>query len=317
MTQNLDVTRFLVEESEIGEWNLQGLPTDELSIQNGIMTTRATRYPVLVDPQGQGSQWIKKREEVNAMKVTTLNDKNFGTTWRIACPSASPCSSRTSRRSWTLLDPILEKRIVRKGKSAIIVLSGRQGGGLLGLVRAVLHEPAPNPHYSPELSAKTLVIDFTVTMVGLEDQLLGKLILKEKYELEQQRQALVEEVTSYKKKIKQLEDDLLFRLANSTGNLDDVELIDVLNNTKQTAQDVNEKLATAADTNVKITEACEEYRPVAHRATLMYFLIAEFATCDVMYQTSSGSSTSCTSSPSTTPTRRRCRRNASRTSSST
>ena len=97
----------------------------------------------------------------------------------------------------------------------------------------------------------------------------------------------MEEVTSYKKKIKQLEDDLLFRLANSTGNLlDDVELIDVLNNTKQTAQDVNEKLATAAETNVKITEACEEYRPVAHRATLIYFLIAEFATCNVMYQTS-------------------------------
>jgi len=137
------------------------------------------------------------------------------------------------------------------------------------------------------MSAKVTVIDFTVTAVGLEDQLLGKLILKEKHELEEQRQALVEEVTAYKKKIKQLEDDLLFRLANSTGNLlDDVELIDVLNNTKQTAQEVNEKLATAAETNVKITEACEEYRPVAHRATLIYFLIAEFATCDVMYQTS-------------------------------
>ena len=38
ITENLDVTRFLVEESEIGEWNLQGLPTDELSIQNGIET---------------------------------------------------------------------------------------------------------------------------------------------------------------------------------------------------------------------------------------------------------------------------------------
>jgi dynein heavy chain len=45
------VTRFLVDESEIGEWNLQGLPTDDLSVQNGIMVTRATRYPVLVDPQ--------------------------------------------------------------------------------------------------------------------------------------------------------------------------------------------------------------------------------------------------------------------------
>jgi predicted nuclease with TOPRIM domain len=46
---------------------------------------------------------------------------------------------------------------------------------------------------------------------GLEDQLLGKLILKEKHELEEQRRQLLEEVQSYKKKIKQLEDDLLFR----------------------------------------------------------------------------------------------------------
>jgi len=61
------------------------------------------------------------------------------------------------------------------------------------------------------------VVDFTVTMAGLEDQLLGKLILKEKHELEEQRQQLMEEVQSYKKKIKQLEDDLLFRLSNRWG----------------------------------------------------------------------------------------------------
>ena len=77
----------------------------------------------------------------------------------------------------------------------------------------------PNPHYTPELSAKVTLVDFTVTMTGLEDQLLGKLILKEKHELEEQRQGLMEEVQSYKKKIKQLEDDLLFRLSNSQVSL--------------------------------------------------------------------------------------------------
>ncbi len=77
----------------------------------------------------------------------------------------------------------------------------------------------PNPHYTPELSAKVTLVDFTVTMAGLEDQLLGKLILKEKHELEEQRQGLMEEVQSYKKKIKQLEDDLLFRLSNSQVGL--------------------------------------------------------------------------------------------------
>ena len=38
---------------------------------------------------------------------------------------------------------------------------------------------------------------------------------QEKTELEEQRVALVGEVQSYRKKIKQLEDDLLFRLSNS------------------------------------------------------------------------------------------------------
>lgn len=56
---------------------VQGLPTDDLSVQNGIMVTRATRYPVLVDPQGQGRTWIMHREEANQLKVTQLNDKLF------------------------------------------------------------------------------------------------------------------------------------------------------------------------------------------------------------------------------------------------
>lgn len=49
-------------------------------------------------------------------------------------------------------------------------------------------------------------------------------------------------------------------------------------------QEVSERLITASETRLRITEACEEYRPVARRATLLYFQIAEFTGVNCMYQ---------------------------------
>ena len=38
------------------EWALQGLPTDMLSVDNGILVSRGSRWPLMVDPQDQANK---------------------------------------------------------------------------------------------------------------------------------------------------------------------------------------------------------------------------------------------------------------------
>lgn len=76
-SEDLDLITMLVDAATAGEWTLQGLPTDNLSIQNGIIVTKATRFPLLVDPQGQATIWIKEKEKANELAVSQLNNKYF------------------------------------------------------------------------------------------------------------------------------------------------------------------------------------------------------------------------------------------------
>jgi dynein heavy chain len=54
----------------------------------------------------------------------------------------------------------------------------------------------PNPAFSPELQSKTTVVDFTVTMDSLEEQLLGLVIQHEQHVLEDQLHQILNSVNA-------------------------------------------------------------------------------------------------------------------------
>lgn len=286
-TDNQSVISFLTDENTVGEWNLQGLPTDELSVQNGIIVTTASRYPLLVDPQGQGKRWIKNREEKSGLQVTNLNHKMFRQHLEDCLSQGRPLLIEDLGEELDpVLDPLLEKNFIKSGRKFKVRVGDKEidieNGFMLYMTTKL-----PNPRYIPEVFAKSSIIDFTVTRKGLEDQLLGRVILKEKAELEESRKQLLEEINMCKKTVSKCEEDLLFRLSSSQGNLlDDSSLIDVLNQTKKISQEVKEKLSIAESTTEKITAAREDFRPVATRGSILYFVITELSLVNVMYQIS-------------------------------
>lgn len=50
-TDNCDVVSTLGKPVKIRQWTICGLPTDTLSIENGIIINTATRWPLMIDPQ--------------------------------------------------------------------------------------------------------------------------------------------------------------------------------------------------------------------------------------------------------------------------
>lgn len=61
----------------IRDWQNLGLPTDNVSIENAIISMNGKRWPLMIDPQQQANKWIKNCEKKNELKIFKFSTKDF------------------------------------------------------------------------------------------------------------------------------------------------------------------------------------------------------------------------------------------------
>ncbi|XP_069776188.1 dynein axonemal heavy chain 2 isoform X2 [Narcine bancroftii] len=276
---------FLSNPTMVRDWNIQGLPTDAFSTENGVIVTRGNRWPLMVDPQGQALKWIKNMEHSKGLKLIDFQMSDYMRVLENGVQFGSPVLLQNIHEELDpSLGPILNKSVKQTGGRLLLKLGDKEIEYNKDF-RFYITTKLSNPHYPPEISSTTTIVNFAVKVQGLEDQLLGIVVRKERPELEEQKDSLVINIAAGKKKLKELEDEILRLLNEATGSLlDDVQLVNTLQTSKITATEVAEQIDSSEATEVKIDAAREGYRSCAERASILFFVLNDLGKIDPMYQ---------------------------------
>jgi dynein heavy chain len=269
----------------IRSWRIFGLPNDSFSIDNGILLVNSRRFPLFIDPQGQANKWIKNMEKNNRLNVMKLSDSDYVRTLENSIQFGTPAMiENVGQELDSLLEPLLLKQIFKQAG----VPSLRLGDHVIEYspdFRFYMTTKLRNPHYLPELSTKVNLINFMITPEGLEDQLLGIVAAKERPELEEERNRLIVVSAENKRQLKEIEDKILEILSSSQGNiLEDETAIQVLSSSKVLSNEIAEKQKIAEATEKEIDNTRAGYRPIATYSSVIFFVIADLANVDPMYQ---------------------------------
>ena len=249
-TSGCSLNQTMADPVLVRQWNINGLPTDDVSTENGIIIDCARRWPLCIDPQGQANRYLKNTGRdmaANGMDTVKLTDKNMLRSLENGLRLGRWILLENIAESLdAALEPILQQQVFKQGGQEYIKLGDKQVY-YDSQFKFFLTTKLPNPHYPPEICVKVTLLNFAITPTGLEDQLLGELIKTELPEVEEKNNQLVVNNARMKKELADIEDKILYLLQNCKGNiLDDTEIIDVLDQSKITSLEIHQRMAEAA-----------------------------------------------------------------------
>jgi len=270
---------------KIRKWNIDGLPRDEFSSENGVIVDVGRRWPLMIDPQGLANKWVRAMEKERDLKTIKLTDGDYLRTLEICIQYGKPVLLENVGETLdAALEPLLQKQVFKQS-GALCIKLGDSVVEYNSAFKFYITTKLRNPHYAPEICTKVSMLNFGTVFEGLTDQILGIVVAKERPDLEEEKNKLIIQGAENKRTLKEIEDRILHVLSSSEGNiLDDEGAVATLSESKVVSDQIAEEQKVADETEVKIDSARVGYAPVAAHASLLYFGVSDMANIDPMYK---------------------------------
>ena len=216
---------------------------------------------LMIDPQAQGLEWTQNMEGKKLL-IADIKDPKY---LQVIEKAASHGRSVIMPDVGEDIDPTLYsnlKKDFKKTLGKLMIKVGAKDIEYNDKFRLFITTRMSNPIYTPDISTRVWLINFAVKESGLEEQLLAKVAEMEQPSLEKNKSEQVQKIAKSKKKLIELEDQILSMLSNSKVSLiEDIELVKTLESSKNTSDEVKQSLESAEQT---MKELMKPERPLDH-----------------------------------------------------
>eukprot|EP00118_Oscarella_pearsei_P021037 m.233847 g.233847 ORF g.233847 m.233847 type:complete len:1441 (+) comp40100_c0_seq20:9031-13353(+) len=279
-----DLKRFLSTESELLSWKAEGLPSDDLSMENALVILQCSSRPFLVDPSQRATEWLKSHLKEGRIEVVNQQDGNFTTSLELAVRFGKTLIIQEMDSIEPILYPLLRGDLISHGPRYAVQL-GEKVVEYSEDFRLFLTTRNPSPEIPPYAASIVTEVNFTTTRAGLSGQLLAMTIQNEKPGLEVRKTELLRTEEELKVQLAALEDSLLQELALAEGNiLENKSLLQSLNETKAKSLTIAESLDESVHLQTSLDKERDAYLPLAQNGSLLFFVITDLAKMNNMYR---------------------------------
>jgi dynein heavy chain 1 len=272
-------------------WQSAGLPDDEVAVENAVMLQRFNRYPLVIDPSGQGLRFLMKSRSASApgagssavVKLSFL-DGAFMASLEDAVRCGTTLIVEDVEHLDPVLNPVLNREVQKTGGRQLVRIGNREVD-LSPSFNLFLVTRDPGARFSPDLSSRVTFVNFSLTPGSLVNQSLATVLRAERPEMEERRSGVLKAQGEFRVKLRQLEESLLSALAESSGNLlENDAVLRQLERIKQDATEVQLRVQETDSLMAEINQTSVVYNTFASAASKLFFAIQRLAEISPLYQ---------------------------------